>query len=125
MIDSKTSVLVVDDDPQIGNILKVVIEAKGYKTIACTSAKEGLSILRTSEIKLALIDIYMPEMNGLELLEKIQKITPSTQVIMITGVGDMEIAKKCMEAGAKDFITKPFDMDYLETSVLAQIIPLI
>lgn len=125
MENSRVKVLVVDDDPQVANILKTVIESKGYKTIACTSAKEGLSILRTSDIKLALIDIYMPEMNGLELLEKIQKVTPSTQVIMITGVGDMEIARKCMETGAKDFITKPFDMDYLETSVLAQIIPLI
>ena len=118
------SIMVIDDDPHILSLLDIYLSKKGVKTVTCSSAKEALNILRSSQIKLALVDICMPGMTGVELLQHIQKITPSTHVIMITGMGDMEIANKCMQLGAKDFITKPFDFEYLETSVLAELIPL-
>lgn len=118
------TVLIIDDDPQILTLLELFLAKKGISSLCCSSAKEALGILRQNEIKLALVDICMPEMNGVELLDQIQKITPSTKVIMITGIGDMETARKCMELGAKDYIAKPFDLEYLETSVLAEIIPL-
>ncbi len=118
------SVIVIDDDPHILSLLEIYLSKKGVKTVTSISAKDAIRIMRTSHIKLALVDICMPDMNGVELLQQIQKITPSTHVIMITGLGDMEVAKKCMQLGAKDFITKPFDFEYLETSVLAELIPL-
>jgi len=118
------SVIVIDDDPHILSLLDIFLSKKGVKTVTCSSAKEALNILRSSQIKLALVDICMPEISGVELLQQVQKLTPSTHVIMITGLGDMEVAKKCMQLGAKDFITKPFDLEYLETSVLAELIPL-
>ncbi|MFZ2657132.1 MAG: response regulator [Victivallales bacterium] len=118
------SIMVIDDDLHILSLLDIYLSKKGVKTVTCSSAKEALNILRSSQIKLALVDICMPGMTGVELLQHIQKITPSTHVIMITGMGDMEVAKKCMQLGAKDFITKPFDFEYLETSILAELIPL-
>ena len=125
MNGSKAKVLIIDDDEQILRLLKRIIEAKGLKCITCQSAKEALAILPASAIKVALIDIFMPEMSGLELMKHFQKVIPSLHVIMITGSNDVEIAQECMRQGARDFITKPFDMEYLETSVLAEIIPLI
>ena len=116
--------LVVDDDEQILRLLKRVIESKGLSCVTCQSAKEALAILPTSLIKVALIDIFMPEMSGLDLMRHLQKIAPSLHVIMITGSSDIDVAQECMRQGARDFITKPFDMEYLETSVLAEIIPL-
>ncbi|HCE43553.1 MAG TPA: hypothetical protein DET40_08395 [Lentisphaeria bacterium] len=118
------SVMVIDDDSHILSLLDIYLSKKGVKTVTCSSAKEALNVLRGAQIKLALVDICMPGMSGVELLQHIQKITPSTHVIMITGMGDMETAKQCMQLGAKDFITKPFDFEYLETSILAELIPL-
>ena len=118
------SIMIIDDDPHILSLLDIYLSKKGVKAVTCSSAKEALSILRSSQIKLALVDICMPGMTGVELLQHIQKITPSTHVIMITGMGDMEVARQCMQLGAKDFITKPFDFEYLETSILAELIPL-
>jgi len=118
------SIMIIDDDPHILSLLDIYLSKKGVKAVTCSSAKEALSILRSSQIKLALVDICMPGMTGVELIQHIQKITPSTHVIMITGMGDMEVARQCMQLGAKDFITKPFDFEYLETSILAELIPL-
>jgi DNA-binding NtrC family response regulator len=124
--NSEASIIIIDDEPQMLTMLQRILASKGLKSVTYPSAKEALSVLRTnSTIKLALLDINMPEMTGLELLEQIQKITPSLNVIMITGMGDMEVAQRCMELGARDFITKPFDLEYLETSVMTQIIPLL
>ena len=122
----QAKVLIVDDDSQILTMLQRLMKFKGIESIACSSAKEALTVLRSSEsIRLVLLDINMPEMSGLELLEKMIRIMPSVHVIMITGLGDLDVARKCMELGAKDFITKPFDLDYLQTSVLAEIIPML
>ncbi len=118
------AILVIDDDPHILSLLETYLSKKGVKTLTSSSAKEAMTILRSSQIKLALVDICMPDVSGVDILQQIQKITPSTHVIMITGMGDMETARKCMQLGAKDFITKPFDFEYLETSVLAELIPL-
>lgn len=119
-------VLVVDDDALIQEMLKRVIANKGIKCQTCSGGDEAVKILNaTKSIKLVLLDINMPEMSGDELLSLLKKNYPSINVIMITGYQDMEVAKKCMNLGAKDFITKPFDLEYLETSVMTQIIPLI
>jgi len=122
MSEEKTTIMVIDDDPFILEMLQQVIGDCGYRVLTCDSAKNAMHILRTQEVKLALIDICMPEVSGVELLRQIQQVRPSTHVIMITGLSDVEIAQECMELGAVDFITKPFDMDYLQTSVFVEII---
>ncbi len=122
----KPKILIVDDDIHVQNMLKSLFDRSGIDSCSCSSAQEAFAILEAcSTIKLVLLDISMPEITGIELLEKIQKILPSVHVIMITGLGDLETAKKCMQLGAKDFITKPFDMEYLQTSVLTEILPIL
>lgn len=120
----RPQILIVDDDEQVLFLLERLLEKNKIECITSTSAPEALSLIEsTASIKLVLLDISMPEVSGIELLEKIQKVTPSIHVIMITGLGDVETAKKCMKLGAKDFITKPFDLEYLQTSVLSVVIP--
>ncbi|MEA2012370.1 MAG: response regulator [Verrucomicrobiota bacterium] len=119
-MEENNTILIIDDEISIRNMLKVFVESHGYEAITKPSAKEGLATLRIKNIKLVLLDICMPEESGLELLKKIKSITPSTNVIMITGQENMEVAKECMKLGAKDYIRKPFDMDYLETSIFAE-----
>lgn len=123
--EQENKILIIDDDDQITEMLKRIFEFKGLKSLTCATADEALSILRSNDIKLILLDIHMPEITGVELLKRIQEITPSVNVIMMTGYRELDIAQECMELGAKDYITKPFDLEYLETTVLSQIIPLL
>ena len=119
-------VLIVDDDPEILAMLKSVLERKNLICETALSANEALSMIETSPgLKLVLLDIIMPEINGLELLRMIRKITPSIHVIMITGGVDIPTAIKCLELGAKDYIQKPFDLEYLETSIITGMLPLL
>ncbi len=124
MSDKKPNVLVIDDDPQIRSLLEQLLKGKGCSVTSCASAQEGLSVLYSTGIELVLLDICMPETDGVEMLKKIKSITSDTRVIMITGLGDIGTAEECMKLGATDFITKPFDFEYLETSVLSHVIPL-
>ncbi len=119
-------ILIVDDDEQVLILLQRLLENNKIDSTTSSSAPEALSVIEsTPSIKLVLLDISMPEVSGIELLEKVHNITPSIHVIMITGLSDIETAKKCMILGAKDYITKPFDLYYLQTSVLSEIIPLL
>lgn len=122
MDKDEANVLIVDDEPSILSMLSVFLERKGVKSITSESPSEALNILRSQNIKLVLLDVNMPEMTGLELLKKIMELVPSVHVIMMTGYNDIETAEKCMTLGAKDYITKPFEFNYLETSIFAEII---
>jgi DNA-binding NtrC family response regulator len=123
---NNANILIVDDDQQVLKLLSSVIKKHGFSPITAASGKEALvKIRKPNNIKLILLDIYLPDINGGELLEKILAISPSINVIVITGGADMDIAQKCLEMGAKDYITKPFDLEYLETSVVADMIPLL
>jgi DNA-binding NtrC family response regulator len=121
-MDKKPYVVVVDDDPLILDLLKLVIEGFEWTPILCASADECLAQLRATDAKLVLSDICMPEMDGMELLRRILAVRPDASVIMMTGMADIEVAKKCLELGAKDFITKPLDLEYLKTSAFAEIV---
>lgn len=124
MSKEKAEILIVDDEVQIQDMLRRFLEMKNFKCCTSSSASEALSlIIANGNIKLVLLDINMPVTNGIELLEKIREITSEIDVIMITGYEDMDAAEKAMELGARDYITKPFDFSYLETSILAGLIP--
>ena len=86
------------------------------------SLEEGGAILRNSECHMLLLDINLPDGDGLSMLQKIKKLYPNLPVIMITGGNDLEVAEKCLQYGASDYMAKPFDFDYLRTSILANII---
>ena len=72
-------------------------------------------------VNVILLDVYMPEMRGDVVLSKLKQVFPKIPVIMISGYDDDDMAKACMEAGAYDFVSKPFDFDYLETSVFSTV----
>lgn len=121
-MSDKPLVIIVDDDPMILDLLKLVIEGFGWTPILCATADECLTELRANGAKLVLSDICMPEMDGVELLRRILAIRPDASVIMMTGLADIETAKECLRLGAKDFITKPLDLEYLKTSAFAEIV---
>ena len=115
-------ILVVDDDPEVLNLLSDFLTKKGYKISLASNGEESLSKVKSEKPHMVLLDIKMPGMDGFEVLRKIKEDEPSLSVIMITGVQDMETARKALQMGACDYITKPFNLDYLETSVLSKLI---
>jgi two-component system, NtrC family, nitrogen regulation response regulator NtrX len=121
-MDKKPFIIVVDDDRNILNLLKEVIESMDLTPICCETADDCLNQLRATDAKLVLSDIVMPEMDGVELLRRILAVRPDTNVIMMTGMDDIDVAKKCLAMGAKDFITKPLDIEYLKTSTFSEIV---
>jgi PAS domain S-box-containing protein len=111
------SVLVVDDEEGIRSVLKIFLEDIGYRVLTAEEGKEGLKIFRTESPSIVFADIKMPGINGIELLRNIKSESPDTEVIMITGQGDMDLAIQCLKLEATDFIEKPINNDILEIAL--------
>ncbi|MTI81261.1 MAG: sigma-54-dependent Fis family transcriptional regulator [Firmicutes bacterium] len=110
-------VLIIDDEEHMCWALKRAMEQENYQAITSTSGKEGIKLLKDKGPSLVLLDLKMPEMDGLEVLKVIKEIHPKIPVIMITAHGTIETAIEAMKLGALDYITKPFDLDELKMVV--------
>ena len=113
-METPVRVLLVDDEPGIRRVLGALIKDFGYDVLAVESAREALDAFTDNPFPLVVTDIRMPGMDGLALLERVRSRNADTQVVMITGHGDMDIAVECLRLGAADFITKPVNDDMLE-----------
>ncbi len=108
------AILIVDDEPSYLDLLKSLLQQEGYPEIITQQYPElVMPILEEKQIDLIILDVYMPVMNGLELLEKINQSYPQIPVIMVTAVDEVEIALKAVKLGAYEYITKPPDTDRL------------
>ncbi|MEK6766524.1 MAG: response regulator [Planctomycetota bacterium] len=107
----KLSVLIVDDDPNIGDTLTDVLNAKGYDAGFVTSGREALSIIKKKNIDAILLDIRMPGMNGVETLKRIKGQSPLTSVVMITAYAEDELVNHARANGALHILSKPLDID--------------
>jgi len=105
------SILIVDDQANIRQSLKGVLEDEGYKTALAESGEACLEILRKSPFDVALLDVWLPGMDGLETLQKIREIADAPEVIMISGHGTIETAVRATKLGAYDFLEKPLSID--------------
>jgi DNA-binding NtrC family response regulator len=102
-------ILLIDDDPGIRKALTAVLKRRGHLVMTAGNATEGLQFIEDSPVDLVLSDIQMPGMTGLELLPRIKRMRPETEVIMMTGFGTVERAVEALKEGAYDFLTKPFE----------------
>ena len=113
-------ILVVDDEINVIRLLQKFLASKSYDV--CTAADGRTAVEKVRELKpqIVLLDILMPGMNGMDTLKEIKKFEPDTVVIMVTAVIDEELAKSSIQLGAFDYITKPINLDYLETCLLVK-----
>jgi DNA-binding response OmpR family regulator len=109
-VTDPTTILVVDDLPQNLRLLEAVLQPHGYDIVSATSGQEALARLAVEPIDLVLLDVVMPEIDGLEVCRRLRadEATSFLPVVMITASGDTE-KRAAIEAGADDFVTKPFD----------------
>ena len=106
-------ILVIDDERSIRNTLKDILEYEKHETLLAENGIEGLTYIKTDKVDVVLCDIKMQEMDGIEVLEQIMKISPDTPVIMISGHGNIDTAVEAIKKGAFDFIEKPLDLNRL------------
>jgi len=110
-VKPKRHILIVDDEPNVRRVLSTQLEQAGYATTRAASAKQALDLVRSLDPDIVITDLKMPEMDGMEMLARLQQTFPEIPVIMLTAHGTVSNAVEAMKCGAHDFITKPFDRD--------------
>jgi len=110
-------ILVLDDVLDACIMIKRILERKGHQVAIFTDEEGALAYLRSSPVDVAILDIRLKKMSGVDVLEEMKKISPKTQVIMLTGYPTLETARQAQEWGAFDYCVKPIDKDELEEKV--------
>ena len=113
----KTTILIVDDEPVICEGCRVALSDKGYSADSCNSGKDGIKALSNSDYDAVLLDMKLPDINGMEILQFIKRETPRIYVIVMTGYSSVKNAVEAMKLGAFDYLAKPFTDDELIISV--------
>lgn len=111
------TIMVVDDNADMLDLLAHFFETKGHRVLTALDAEEGLKKVRAERPDLILMDIMMPRVHGVEALRQVKALDASIKVIMITAVDDKDIAEEALASGASDYVTKPIDLQYLDTIV--------
>jgi len=106
-----TRILIVDDDENIRKVLTTILEDEGYDVESVDTAKKAIERTRRKFYNLALIDIRLPDMEGIELLTKMKNTTPKIRKLIITGYPTLQNAVEAVNRGADAYIMKPFDME--------------
>jgi len=107
----KGHILIADDEEMIRELINITLTKEGFTCHQAASAEEGLEVINSTKLDMALLDIMMPGRSGIDLLKDIKQLTPETTVLMITAMNDMDTALSCIHFGAEDYITKPFNLD--------------
>ena len=116
-MEIEKKILLVDDEKDIREVVHLSLSDMGYQVFEAEDGDEALRIFRDAQPPIVLTDIKMPNMDGIELLQKIKHENPETEVVMITGHGDMDLAIKSLKHEATDFITKPINVNALEIAL--------
>jgi two-component system alkaline phosphatase synthesis response regulator PhoP len=118
-MDTQRTIMVVDDNPDIITIVKTILEGKGYSVLSASSGQELLNVLKSQQPDLIILDIMMPEMDGLEVLGRLKGVTEtaSIPVILLTAKVQYEDVLGGYKLGADYYITKPFTSTQLVNGI--------
>ena len=113
----RPKIMIVDDEPDVCEAISHYLGKRDYDVITATSAREAINKLLNEKPLLVLLDIKMPDIDGIECLQMIKKLDKEALVVMVTCVSDLEPAKQPLALGAVDYITKPLCLEAIETAV--------
>jgi two-component system, OmpR family, response regulator VicR len=116
---SKAKLLVVEDDPNLGDILKEYLEMKGYEPTLCRDGEEGWNKFKKDKYDLCLLDIMMPKKDGFTLAKEIKKVQENLPILFLTAKNQKEDIIEGLKIGADDYLTKPFSMEELLLRITA------
>jgi DNA-binding response OmpR family regulator len=114
-------ILVVDDEPEVRQLMEHFLTERGYEVRIAENGRLALAALDTFMPDVVLLDMHMPEMDGLETLKRLAVRSPSLPVIMVTVNEDVETTTHLLQMGAADYVPKPFNLDYLEQAINIQL----
>ncbi len=112
-----SKILLIDDEVGIRKLLSISLRSEGYDVIIAENGKRGIELFEQELPSIVLTDIQMPEADGISVLKRIKQIKPETEVIVITGHGDMKLAVKALQLDASDFIAKPVSEEVLSVAL--------
>ena len=118
---SLAKVLIVDDEPEVRQVLHEFLSGRGYEVTLAEGGREALAAIDAVKPDLVLLDVAMPDMDGLETLRQIVALYPPLPVIMVTANADIGVTSKLLAMGAVDYVPKPFDLEYLDQAVSIQV----
>jgi DNA-binding NtrC family response regulator len=110
-------ILVLDDELDAVGLLKRLFEGKGHRVFGFTEEEEAIAHARANRVDLAIIDIRLKKILGIEVLEELRKIAPQIRAVLLTGYPTLETAQKAFELGVSEYLVKPVDIDELEEKV--------
>ncbi|HCV43734.1 MAG TPA: hypothetical protein DGH68_09650 [Bacteroidetes bacterium] len=113
----KSKILVVDDEDALRTVLSGELVSEGYDVGTASDGDEAIANLQKEKFDLILLDIKMPRMNGFEVLKFVKEKFPKTKVVMLTGFADLKNAIESKKLGAEDFVSKPYDLVDLLTTI--------
>lgn len=113
------TILIIEDEKRVADLLKAGLEEAGFLTMSAFDGAMGLRLFRAHSFDLVLSDIILPGMNGFELCREIRKINPSVPILMLTALGSTDDKLDGFDAGADDYMVKPFDFRELNARIKA------
>jgi DNA-binding NtrC family response regulator len=113
------NILVLDDVQDVATMLKAILEAGGHKVFAFTEEQDAIEHARSHPTDLAILDIKLKRISGIEILEELKKIDPNIHVMILTGYPTLESARASIRLGAEEYCVKPIEIDELEQKVAA------
>ena len=116
-MDTKATILIVDDDPNFRKTLSDILRDEGYVVLAAAKGKTALDRVKEKMLAVALIDLKLPNMDGLKVMREIKKRSPGTECIMLTGYASQESAIEAVNLGAYGYMQKPYDVEQLVVTI--------
>jgi DNA-binding response OmpR family regulator len=110
-------ILVVEDEAKIAKLVGRTLAAAGFDVATAPNGLRGLDLMRTTSFGLVILDLMLPDVDGLSILSGLQETHPDLQVVVVSALGDVHSKVRCLEVGACDYITKPFDLPELVARV--------
>ncbi len=110
----KTRILIIDDDEPGRQIMELLLKKAGFEPVSAGNGEQGISMVRNKKPDLVLVDLFLPDKSGIDILREIRQVNPELEVVVITGHASAETAVKAMKEGAFDYITKPVNFEELK-----------
>ena len=117
MFPKQARILVVDDEQSVIDLLSAILEEDGYDCVTVATGEDALKILSMDNIDVALVDLRLPGISGMDVLREIASTYPGVASIVVTGVEDVRTAVAAMKIGAVDYITKPLELERVHDSI--------
>jgi CheY-like chemotaxis protein len=117
MASKAAKILIVDDQPEVGAVLEEYFSGRGFAVVVAEGGLDGLAKVQKDRPAMVLLDVRMPDLDGVEVLRRIREAGPNPPVLMMSGNDDLAVAQRTLALGAVDYVLKPFDFDHIDRIV--------